>query len=611
CSTMASLLLSRARARVHEMAVRIALGASRTRLALLCLADSLFLTAAGGALGLVLGWWTASLFPLLFFAEDAETLAMAPDPAWLAIAGVIWIVVVLVCGLAPMLIVPNRYVWQALRDDAIGVPGGSGRARSRLVTGQIGVCCLLVVLAGVIREDLQSTLRTARGLAIGSLIVAASERGIIPDDVRQKVLALNGVSSTTLLATLPTHRMPLVEFQIERARPRTRELVMDAAVFDPLSRPVPSLRPRAGRSFAIGDVPGGCMVAVINETAAARYFADAAVGRFMDDPAGRRLIVVGVMPDVAAESGRPAMYYYANQVPPFVPARDARFFTAPVQPSGAMVELAFNSVSPEYFATFADPPIVGRAFTGADVPGACPVAVVSAETARVLFEGDAVGGALIDPFGQPIEIVGVVEAAPMAAAQQTSPPLALFPFAQRPELKMRMAIRASDTSVATRKRIDDVLATANLPIGPVKTFEEHLARSSLAPERVASALVGLTAGIAIALSVVGVYGAMADMVVRRRRELALRIALGARALGLVMQVVRQGLKLAGTGAAAGLVAALIATPFVGQIVRHPRWPGVLVVGLVGLALLTIVTLACAVPAWRAVGIDPKEAMRAE
>ena len=108
------------------------------------------------------------------------------------------------------------------------------------------------------------------------------------------------------------------------------------------------------------------------------------------------------------------------------------------------------------------------------------------------------------------------------------------------------------------RTVDDVLATANLPIGPVKTCEEHLARSSLASERVASALVGLTAGIAIALSVVGVYGAMADMVVRRRRELALRIALGARALGLVMQVVRQRLKLAGAGAAAGLVAALIA-----------------------------------------------------
>jgi ABC-type lipoprotein release transport system permease subunit len=78
-----------------------------------------------------------------------------------------------------------------------------------------------------------------------------------------------------------------------------------------------------------------------------------------------------------------------------------------------------------------------------------------------------------------------------------------------------------------------------------------------------------------------------------------------------MQVVRQGLKLAGTGGAAGLVAAAIATPFVGEIVRHPRWPGALAVGLTVLAVLTIVTLACAVPAWRAVGIDPREAMRAE
>jgi hypothetical protein len=101
-STVAGLLLARARSRSHELAVRLAVGASRWRLMQLCLADAVVIMALGLALGIVVGWWATNLFPMLFFAQDADQLTMSPDATWLVVAGGIWLFVLLLAALAPV-----------------------------------------------------------------------------------------------------------------------------------------------------------------------------------------------------------------------------------------------------------------------------------------------------------------------------------------------------------------------------------------------------------------------------------------------------------------------------------------------------------------------------
>ena len=120
CSTIASLLLARARSRAREMAVRVALGAGRRALVQLCLADAIVLTIGGGAVGGLFGWWASFLFPLLFFVEDADELAMAPDAVWLLAATAGWLVVLFASSLTPALVISPRDPMRVLHREARG-----------------------------------------------------------------------------------------------------------------------------------------------------------------------------------------------------------------------------------------------------------------------------------------------------------------------------------------------------------------------------------------------------------------------------------------------------------------------------------------------------------
>ena len=134
-------------------------------------------------------------------------------------------------------------------------------------------------------------------------------------------------------------------------------------------------------------------------------------------------------------------------------------------------------------------------------------------------------------------------------------------------------------------------------------------RTSLAAERIAISLVAVCAAMALVIAIVGVHRAMNDLVARRRAELALRTALGASAARLIGYVVGAGLRMAvvGLGVGIGLAAAIL--PLLDRIVRTPQWPSLVSVGLAGLVICLIVIIACAVPAWRAVAVDPSEALQ--
>jgi hypothetical protein len=269
-----------------------------------------------------------------------------------------------------------------------------------------------------------------------------------------------------------------------------------------------------------------------------------------------------------------------------------------------------NVTSPEYFEVFADSPVAGRVYGAGDISTACRVAVVSEDAARTVFEGRAVGAAVTDASGDRIEIVGVVRAEALGATRRAAASTIFLPLAQSYRQVMVLAMRATDVSRASRSRTETSLGAVGggKLQSSVATLEEHLARTSLVAARIASTLVAVCAALAFALSTVGLYAVMADLVLRRRRELALRVALGAGPGRLVASIVKEGLGMAARGGAAGLVLAVAGTPLLDRFVVRPELPGPSVIVAAILTLAVLVTLACAVPAWRAVSVDPRSAM---
>lgn len=612
-STVAGLLLARARSRSHELAVRLAVGASRWRLMQLCLADAVVIMALGLALGIAVGWWATNLFPLLFFAQDADQLTMSPDATWLLVAGGVWLLVLLLAALAPVTTISSLSPWAVLREETRNEAGGtSAIVRNRMAIGQVAVCSLLVLLAGAIRDDLRSTLRTAKGLGLGDVLVTRVEgqRDYL-DAVTEAIATVPGVTNTAWLATLPAGEPATASFTVEPPMPRTRELRFDALTLDPDAFGVENLAPVAGRGFRGGDTPGGCPVAMINQAAADRYFTRSPVGQVLEWPDGKTFEVVGVLPTVAASDGesRPALYFFENQLVLAGVQVDAPFYAIPeISPTAGV--LGVNLASAEAFKIFADPPIDGRIFDGRDALDACQVGVLSEDGAAELFNGNAVGGALLDASGARIEIIGVVQSAPLSAAQRAAPPTLTRPMAQVVNRRMTMAVQVDGVNPERRAAIAEALlgVPGGAALGDLSTFEEHLEQWALAPERIAALLITVLAGIALAVSISGIHGTMTDLVVRRRPELALRIALGARAPALVAEVVRAGMRLAVIGVAVGGGAAMVATLFLGTTGETVLPSPAVLLGAAG-AVLLLVASSCAIPAWRAVSVDPREVIR--
>jgi len=612
-STIAGLLLARARTRAHEAAVRIALGASRRQFARLCLADGLLIAGLGGALGVVVAWWTTDLFPLLFFAEDAEQLAMVPDVGYLAAAGCVWFVVLLASALVPAVTISPRAPWSVLRRESAGTSDQSVRARRRLVMAQVGVACVLLVVASLIREDLRTTLRTTRGQMVGSLLIGRVDagRGLqYLQDVESAVRTLPGVLGTAWVSTLPGGRADSIELRVERPQPRTREIRFDVSTLAATEMAADRLVPVAGRLFTVGDAWSACRVVVINETAADVHFGGDAVGRAIERSDGELFEIIGVLPSAPGET-RPALFYDANQEPD-VTLRPEDFYTTPdlVRPPA---RLAINFVSGSYFGLFADHPIEGRAFGSANSTGCRQVALISEDGAEALFGDEPIGGAVIGPDGGRVEIIGVVRAGPLGAAERRRDPVLTRPLGQAFDRTTNLAIRVREATDETRESLTTAIrgVRGGALLERVLTLEEHLVRTSLAPERVARTLVGVSAAIALVLAILGVHGGMAELVARRRQELALRAALGARASSLVGYVVRAGLALTAVGAATGFAVAFAASPLFGLAVRYPSLPSIETMVVAILAVVLLVVMACAVPAWRAVSIDPRDAMNVE
>ena len=179
--------------------------------------------------------------------------------------------------------------------------------------------------------------------------------------------------------------------------------------------------------FRGGDGRLACRVALVNEAMAARYFDGDAVGRSMKSQTGRRIDVVGVVdpPATLRQASEPTVYFYENQELS-VPSRDVKTARLRVGIHGQRalsdsVDIDVNVATLPYFDAIGARVSAGRIFSSSPEPDGCDVAVVNTAAVRAYFDGDAVGGAVIDDEGSRGEIVGVVDAGVAAGHAAPAP----------------------------------------------------------------------------------------------------------------------------------------------------------------------------------------------
>jgi putative ABC transport system permease protein len=159
---------------------------------------------------------------------------------------------------------------------------------------------------------------------------------------------------------------------------------------------------------------------------------------------------------------------------------------------------------------------------------------------------------------------------------------------------------------AVRKIVAEV--DPEMPVEPILPFDDLIA-SRFGTRRLGALLVGIFSGAALFLSAIGLYGVLAYSVSQRKREIGVRVALGAGGMNILRLVIGQGLTLVSVGVAIGIMTALIGSRFLESILYGVSANDPISLGLAILALGAVLLFACLLPALRATRIDPITALR--
>ncbi|HEX7236254.1 MAG TPA: FtsX-like permease family protein, partial [Gammaproteobacteria bacterium] len=280
---------------------------------------------------------------------------------------------------------------------------------------------------------------------------------------------------------------------------------------------------------------------------------------------------------------------------------------------GEDMEFNFNVVGPEYFDVMRVPLVRGRGFAPTDREGAPQVAVVNETFAARYWPGqDPIGKRLTAFSGaQDIEIVGVARDGKYQLLTEEPLPYIFRPYLQDYEemtLHVRVARDADAFLPLLRREVRAV--DRELPIVRLASMRSETAFATL-PQRIAAALLGACAVLALLLAAVGLYGVVAYAVSQRTREIGIRIALGAGRRAVVRMVLEGSMKVVVLGLGIGLVLALgagrAAQAFLGDVSFAD--PVALVAG--PLVMMACALVASWLPARRAARIDPMKALREE
>ncbi len=277
----------------------------------------------------------------------------------------------------------------------------------------------------------------------------------------------------------------------------------------------------------------------------------------------------------------------------------------------------FAIVTPGYFETMGIPLIKGRDFTQHDREGSAPVVIVNQAFWRKFFSGqDAMGQRIRAGVGKPSapfrEIIGIVGDAQQAVIGTEPDPIYYFPYKQLPWSIGTIVLRTTIPPMQIESPARAAVASLdpNVPVHHVQTGEE-LSNLVTQPARFLTVLMTGFAGIAVLLTAAGLYGVLSYMVARRRREIGVRIALGARRTEIVQIVTRRAAALVAVGLTVGSAISVVAVRLVAATMFGiPVGAPVLVASACGVLVLTSV-IATLAPAVQAASGDPLQALRSE
>jgi macrolide transport system ATP-binding/permease protein len=514
CANVSNLLLARALARQREIAIRLAMGASRARLIRQLLAESLILAFAGAAFGILIAYW-ARLALLAFLPSLPFPVTIALhldlDGRVLLFTLLLAIGTGVLFGLVPALQASKPQLLDSLKDREAPSPADRRfGARNLLVVGQVALSLVALVGAGLFLRSLGAAQRTDPGFETEKLLTMTFDLGLQGYD-----------------------------------QPRGEQFFRQL-----LER--------------VGTLPGVAAVSVaqggpLQGTLARSVFLEGG------DPNDRRLVQV-------------------------------------------------NVVGPRYFETLGVPIIRGRGFTEDDREGA-PKAVVINETMAKTFWKDA------DPVGKRFrffsdssmsEVVGVARDIKYNNLGEDPQSYIYEPLAQRYMAGMTLMVRTATTPGPLLNPVEREVRALDrdLPIVGRATVSEVLHQALWAP-RVGASLLALFGLLALVLSAVGIYGVASYSVSQRRREIGIRMALGASARDVLGMILRQGMGVLAAGLVVGLAMALGITRLASNLLFGISPTDWISFGATSLLLTVVALTANLLPARRAIAVDPTVALRNE
>jgi putative ABC transport system permease protein len=281
----------------------------------------------------------------------------------------------------------------------------------------------------------------------------------------------------------------------------------------------------------------------------------------------------------------------------------------------ALIDTAI--VSPEYFHVLGMTLLRGRGFVDQDLEDTPPVAVINEAAARTYWPNQ-------DPIGKHVHvrsrsdkpewttIVGVIADARTESLANAGIPELYLDIYQHPAKFLAFYLRGQVEPGAVFAQVRTQIQAVNpeLPVFRVETLNEALS-SSLSVRRFSMEMVALFAATALLLAGLGIYGTISYVVNEQRREIAIRLALGAQRGTILKMVLRRGLSLAAAGAGLGLAGALIVSHLMARLLFGVSPNDVTTFAGVTLVLTSVAIAASCIPALRAMRVDPMVALRYE